>query len=255
MIFPQLEKLKVVFDLDLISGEEVFSKVVSSIKEFSDIPTFSVHGEEVDIITLKKMISAKKSWPSGVVSCGFGFRFGVVKALEHCFLIIEELEPHKPVSWDTWAAPFLSSLGFIQAWVSNIEYEHWQNAEDPLEYESFGRDHSLLPKRSNGLPPPLEQLEIDTSNNPGRVELRKGYIEAVGATMWLSKLLVSNLKSNVFGLRDSGLCKVTDLGQVFKIEVQVRCFKSSTGEEAEIQNELRRSLFGVCLCSDQVSKW
>lgn len=39
--------------------------------------------------------------------------------------------------------------------------------------------------RSNGLPPPLEQLVVDTSGNPGRRVLREGFVEAVGAVMWL----------------------------------------------------------------------
>lgn len=39
--------------------------------------------------------------------------------------------------------------------------------------------------KSNQLPPPLEDMIVDTSENPGRRVLRVGYVEAVGHLMWL----------------------------------------------------------------------
>src|SRR5690606_3246620 len=69
--------------------------------------------------------------------------------------------------------------------IYDVEYDYWQNAKDPLQYEAVGRDYSHLPMRSNGLPPPVERMEIDTSENPGRWIFREGYIEAVGSVMWL----------------------------------------------------------------------
>jgi hypothetical protein len=35
-------------------------------------------------------------------------------------------------------------------------------------YELNGKDFSSLPLKSNGLPPPLEESEVDISKNPGR---------------------------------------------------------------------------------------
>jgi hypothetical protein len=83
-------------------------------------------------------------------------------------------------SWSTDKA-------FRNARLFDEEYDFWQNAEDPLQYEVRGRSYKGLPMRPNGLPPPVEQLVIDTSRNPGRRVLRDGFIEAVGCPMWLGE--------------------------------------------------------------------
>ena len=118
---------------------------------------------------------------------GLLFLVGRIPAMRQGFVLIEEKIPGAAHSWDSWVSPFLDELGFVQAWVSDVEYDHGQNASDPIEYTAVGRDYSHLPLKSNGLPFPLEQQVIDTSANPGRWTMRIGYIEAIGSTMWLGK--------------------------------------------------------------------
>ncbi|WP_240791765.1 MULTISPECIES: hypothetical protein [Pseudomonas] len=99
----------------------------------------------------------------------------------YCFLVLEELEGHDNAELQEELAPIFGVQGFIQAWVSDIDYDFWQNATDPLEYECAGRSLFGLPMKSNGLPPPLDQMEIDTSGNPGRNVLGKGILRRLAA--------------------------------------------------------------------------
>ena len=88
--------------------------------------------------------------------------------------------------WEVvWVKEFANMAPLISARLFNKEYEHWQNAEDLLEYEARGRSMEGLTMKSNDLPPPLNQTIVDTSRNPGRRILQNGYIEAIGHRMWL----------------------------------------------------------------------
>ena len=75
--------------------------------------------------------------------------------------------------------------GLVLARAHDVQYDHWQNAKDPLVYQAAGRSIVGLPMKSNGLPFPLEQQVVDTSRHPGRRVLRQGYVEAIGHRMWL----------------------------------------------------------------------
>lgn len=144
-----------------------------------------------------------------------------------------------------WLEPFLDE-GFRQARLFDEEYDFWQNAEDPLEYRTEGRSYEGLPMRSNGLPPPLEQMVIDTSRNPGRRVLRRGFIEAVGCPMWLGQ----DFWSITGGSRDTVCaqgwlhCETLPNG-VARIKAAQAPFSTAEGEQGEIQERLRRTLYPV----------
>uniref|UniRef100_A0A173H0F5 Uncharacterized protein n=1 Tax=Pandoraea faecigallinarum TaxID=656179 RepID=A0A173H0F5_9BURK len=118
-----------------------------------------------------------------LVSQQFVFQYGVAASFGHCFIQVEERYPGVAREWEEWLGSFTARKGFVQAWVSDSEYNRWQNVTDPYEYELAGRDCSNLRKRSNGLPPPLEMEIVDVSINPGRWVLRSGYVEAIGSRM------------------------------------------------------------------------
>ncbi|MFV3404172.1 hypothetical protein ACNFIC_09460 [Pseudomonas sp. NY15463] len=241
-----MKRFKFVFDIDSISGlqmlvlvEQVLSKLFSPVE-------FFLQGTKIDVKKLEKEILKKKSWPSGLVSGGYGLRFGLLPAMGYCFLVLEELEGHDNAELQEELGPILGVQGFIQAWASDIDYDFWQNATDPLEFECAGRSLFGLPMKSNGLPPPLDQMEIDTSGNPGRNVLRQGYIEAIGSTMWLGSLFWERVgvdKRSCVSLLESQGVKVYEGVKFFKVVTSDKIFSDdSTMEE---QHALRQILFGL----------
>lgn len=169
------------------------------------------------------------------------FRYANVGNCDLSFLLIEECV----LSLDdcrNWIKPFLKFDSFIQARVYDREYEYWQNATDPLEYEAAGKLHEHLSKKSNELPPPLEQMVIDTSNNPGRRVLRDGYVEAVGSVMWLGEPFwqVTGVDKKVV-LGETWLMCKQEVNGVLSLRIAAsRAFDNKT---TEIQDRLRALLF------------
>ncbi|CZT28696.1 hypothetical protein [Pseudomonas cerasi] len=241
-----MKRFKFVFDAESISGLQMLAMVEKVLNRFSFPLGFFLHGVKIDIKTLEKKILKKKSWPSGLVSGGFELRFGLLPALDYCFLVLEELESHNNTVLEDEIGPILGVAGFIQGWVSDVEYDFWQNATDPLEYECMGRSLSNLQMKSNGLPPPLGQMEVDISGNPGRNVLRQGYIEAIGSTMWLGDLFWERVgidKFSSISLLESQEFKVYECGGVFKVVTSDKVF--SDDSNLEKQRALRKILFGL----------
>ncbi|WP_404478523.1 hypothetical protein [Novosphingobium sp. BL-52-GroH] len=168
---------------------------------------------------------------------------GFVPSLNQGFVLIEEEESGAARSWDVWVEPFLSEPSFVEAWVSDAEYDYWQNASDPLEFEAAGKSVDQLPLVSNGLPAPLDQMIVDTSSNPGRWIMRDGYIEAVGSTMWLGEKFFECVgkEGNGTGLDDDVLSISSPKHGILKIENKSGPFINV--ESSTIQNYLRSALY------------
>lgn len=118
---------------------------------------------------------------------GLSFQFGSIRRFHHALVHLQEKVHGVSGSWENWLDPFLRSEAFIQAWVSDVEFDHWQNAKD-LSFFTDRKDKlAAVEIISNNLPPPLTKDIVDISNNPGRRVLKQGYVECVGLSMWLSK--------------------------------------------------------------------
>lgn len=222
---------------------QVLRAIVGVLRQF-DITEFNVRGESISIESYLKKVEKQGKWSEPVEAGGLSFRFGHVVAMKHSFLSIEEVSAGSARNWSVWIEPFLMSGDFVQAWVSDVDYDYWQNARSPAQYVDAGRDYSKLPTKSNGLPPPLEQIEIDISGNPGRWELRFGYVEAVGAVMWLGlpfwECFAENRKK---ALLEEGWINVQSIGgDVIKLIVCDHCFFDETTSDK--QNKLRAVLYG-----------
>jgi hypothetical protein len=168
---------------------------------------------------------------------------GDIPGWRQSFIIVEEKSPGAAFSWDQWVAPFLGWPNFVQAWVTDVEYNHWQNASDPNEYKVVGRDMSGLKMKSNDMPPPLKQLIVDTSENPGRWEFRRGYIEAIGSTMWIGEKLWQIIGENRESeLRALNWLRLTEPQKgVLRVASDVNFTDASTAAE---QNALRAAIYG-----------
>jgi hypothetical protein len=136
------------------------------------------------------------------------------------------------------------------AWVVDVDYHHWQNASDPLQYRAVGKPYAHLPMKSNGLPYPLEQMIIDISANPGRWRLRNGYHEVVAAVMWLGNAFWKLTEADRTKIENADWLKVSNsISSVIKVQSADKCFTTADGEEGELQDRLRLLLFG-----DRISK-
>lgn len=146
---------------------------------------------------------------------------------------------------DLWVETLAAVNMLIQAFLVNRVYDYWQNATDPLEYETRQRQYDHLPMKSNGLPPPLDQMVIDVSGNPGRWSLRNGYLEAVSNPIWLgdrfwalagvdrASVLRSDVWLHVRQLDDGLVCLHSHDGQ----------FESDDDVQGPLQNRIRSLLY------------
>jgi hypothetical protein len=148
-----------------------------------------------------------------------------------------------------WLSAMLVDERFVQARVYDYFFDKWQNATDPLEFEGSGINHLKLPLTSNGLPFPLTQTIVDISRNPGRKTLRVGYIESVGAKMWLTERFLERTGASIEGL--SKIASVVLVNGVYEVSAQAEPFTSATGAEARLQDALRAELYPYLSRSDE----
>jgi hypothetical protein len=100
-----------------------------------------------------------------------------------------------------------------------------------------------LPMKSNDLPPPLDQMIVDTSRNPGRRILRDGYVEAIGHRMWLGPEFFRRVPGvSREAVLSTPWLKVTERPDgILELVAQDEPFVDDS--TADLQNRLRRLLF------------
>ena len=225
-----------------LTAIEMLETILSVLRALQLDEKFQVHGVSTQLTKLLTL--ARNNGRLGEIETStLIFNYGAVANAELCHLIITEKVPGAAIDWERWASPFVASPYFVQGWVVDVEYDEWQNAEDPLLYTGEKRDYSSLPMRSNGLPPPLEQMVIDISNNPGRREFRLGYMEAVGSVMWLSELFWRYVgldhKARLTDFSLATLMQVTD--DVIRLSVSKASFTDESTRD--LQDQLRDVLY------------
>lgn len=227
-----------------VSDIDVLRMIIAKMKDLKIPDRFYTDAGRFSSAQIQEEIASTGKWRSSLKTENLAFRFGHVSVMEHSFLIIEELVNDAAISWDDWVLPFLKFGEFTQAWISDVGYDFWQNATDPLQYKAAGRDYSHLKTVSNNLPPPLEQKIIDISQNPGRWILRRGYVEAIGATMWLGDAFWNRIGED----RKSWVVKskiidttLLETG-IMRLQARIGCFTNE--DTKKVQEELRFVLYG-----------
>jgi len=173
-----------------------------------------------------------------------GFEIHLTSVRNHHFngLSIKSDQP-LGANWDKWLFELLNEH-FVFAWVADAEYDFWQNAADPLQFRAHGRPWEHLPKTSNGLPPPLERIVVDISQNPGRRTLRRGFIEAVGSQMWLGERFWGLTGAEKQHVMSAPFLRSTEIAPgILRIESSINCFTTDQGQIGNLQRELRELLF------------
>jgi hypothetical protein len=227
------------------SSIDALQSIVNSMCQFGMVTEFIQYQPKPVHYSAERYLNRIKKGKhfTPVQAGGLEFSFGKVPVHNHSFLSIKEVKAGSAVSWEAWLAPYFGVDGFIQARVVDVDYDYWQNAKDPLEYQVEGRSYSHLPMKSNGLPPPVEQMEIDISNNPGRWVIRSDYREAIGSTMWLSPLFwqKTGTDNKEAELIANGF-EVQHLeNDIIKVIAAESCFCDETTES--VQRKLRSVLF------------
>lgn len=237
-------KLECTFTLDGVSAKAVWLTLSSARSDVLKPDLLcDLNGNAIKVRDVASAIETRGK-PHFTVECEAGiYHFAPLGSYDQSFLQISgSISSVKDA--EEWIAPFLSYPEFLQARLYDEKYEFWQNAKDPLQYEVRKRTYDHLPKKSNGLPPPLEQLEIDISNNPGRRIIRVGFIEAVGALMWLSPEFMNRVGLSADDVRSEPWLDVQDLTSgTLKIQAQDKVFTAGDGDEGARQNGLRDLLF------------
>ena len=97
--------------------------------------------------------------------------------------------------------------------------------------------------KSNGRPFPLEREVIDVSGNPGRRIFIEEYIEGVGSTMWIGERFWNISGQSKKDFLTQNKFSIEQNENYLKVTAYDKTFISSDGEEAIIQNRLRKLLF------------
>ena len=238
------EQLTIVYKLDTFAVELALEGIQAVLTGHGlPLQGFRLYGEPVNLTEALARLKRAKRKTFNIVGGGFEFDLSCVRNFQLDFLAIKAAGDQCP-AWDKWAAWFVGNPNFVMAWLADVEYEHWQNAHDPLQYTAVGKPYEHLPKKSNELPPPLEQTIIDISGNPGRRLLRAGYYEVVGAVMWLGEPFWQLTKANKVEVeRSQWLQPSKPQPTVVRIEASAKCFTTAEGASGELQRALRTLLF------------
>jgi hypothetical protein len=239
-----VEELTIVFKHATLDAQFALKAIQAELGE-RHVPSA---GFELD----EKPVNLAEVWPRlkragrntfNLVGRGFVFDLGSVRNYQLEFLGVKATGEHLS-AWDKWIAGFINNPNFVMGWLADVDYEYWQNAHDLLQYTAVGKPHEHLPKKSNGLPPPLEQTIVDTSSNPGRRLLRTGYYEVVGAVMWLGESFWQLTKADKGAVEQAEWLRVSyPVPNVVRIEASLKCFTTAEGTSGELQRKLRTLLF------------
>lgn len=214
----------------------VFKENFQDAKKVWDCISPLMVSEKVDIFDFKKNHLTKNKVRMLITSDfnvefdGYEIDFTYIANSKINILIIKNIEIGFN-ELESILMPLFKSSYFLQGRVYDEDYDIWQNMDDVSYYEINGRNHSMLPKKSNRLPYPLERTIIDTSSNPGRYIFRNGYIEFIGSVMWFSKELLDLLQSDIKGLKEHSFIGLEDCNSYIKIIAHDQLFFENDGSE------------------------
>lgn len=237
------QELGFIYSLGKIKAIEALKLILSKLEKDSAVAIF--YDEEVKFDNIENVVMHHSG---AAFNFGFGdykFRFGTVANGAHCYLYINKIKKTNFLEWQEWVNLFYNETPFLMAYILDEEYSTWQNAADKLIYNASNKSYKGLPLKSNGLPYPVEQEIIDISGNPCRRIIKLGYVEVIGAQMWLGDGFwkVSPLsKSEVIdNLENSGIKFQNN--DLLYIEADAQPFVEASSKE--LQHSLRKAIFNT----------
>lgn len=234
-------ELTVVFDHESVDRDSAWESIASYLRAHGlDEAAYEISDELVAFEEIARLLKQRGRPYFGIKGKLLEFDLTVVGTYRHDAIRITGAPD---ADWDGWVKQLKDVGRFVQAVVVNREYDFWQNAEDPLQYQTRGRSCEGLPMKSNGLPFPLEQQVVDTSENPGRRVLHEGFIEAIGSPMWLGDRFWELTGASKNAIPRDGVV-VEEGDGLTKV-----CIGEAITEQTDqgIQEALRKSLFPECV--------
>lgn len=236
-----MQRIEIIYELGSQEPTQLWGKIADILDNMGDRDPLTLYGKKVNTLKLLAEIKKLRGKAFHIENDFFVFHMATVTNFEQILLQIESKQSTGDW-WCCWVDEFIKLKGFIQAWIVDSEFNYWQNASDPIEYESRGKSYEGLPMKSNGLPPPLEQLEIDTSNNVGLRKLCDGYVEAIGAKMWFSDRFLSLIGKNIERIASISGANIEQLGNgVYSLKMSTELFVNESSLEE--QKKLREALY------------
>lgn len=237
-----MQKLEFIYSFGSQESIKIWETLQPILGKREGSDSLLLYGKKIKASKISVELKKLKGKAFNIESEQFAFHLTTVTNYQHIALQIEAKTVHEKEWWFEWVNELVRFDGFVQAWLVDSEFDYWQNATDPIEYESKGESYDGLPMKSNGLPPPLEQLEIDTTQNPGLRKLCDGYVEAVGAHMWLSESFLNIVCKDVEDIKNATEVSVVSIApNIFHISCSVGLFKDSTTQRE--QKGLRTALY------------
>lgn len=236
-----MQRIEIIYELGSQEPSKIWEKIAHLLESISDQSALSLYGKKVKLTKLPAEIKKLKGKGFNIESDSFAFHMATVTNYEQILLQIDSKQSLNNW-WSIWINEFANLKGFVQAWLVDVEFNYWQNASDPIEYESKGRSYEGLPMKSNGLPPPLEQLEIDTSSNAGLRKLCDGHVQAIGAKMWLSDKFLNLTGKDIESIANIAAANIEQLESgVYKLKMSTELFVDESSLEE--QKKLREALY------------
>ncbi len=238
--------LELVLGLERMPALVVWDRLYSSHRRFLDgVREVKLDGRECMARDVARGIERSRQRHFGVIWNGCTLDYSHVANSDLSFVSAEGCVRDEEDA-ERWLVPFVGGDEFRQARLYDADYEFWQNAADPLQYRARGRSYEGLPMRPNGLPPPLDQMVIDISRNPGRRVLRRGFVEAVGCPMWLGESFwrITGASREVVCAEDWLRCE-TWCGSVVRLRPEGAPFETGEGRLGAVQERLRNLLYAT----------
>ncbi len=179
--------IEIVLEIDKLSSKEALVLIIKEMSKRGILSGLNIKGKNITPDELINRVNNFGEWSFEVSAAGLSFQFGSLRRFDLVLVHLQEQVPGASGGWKNWLEPFLWSESFVQAWVSDVEFDHWQNAKDLSFYTDRKDKLAEVKIISNNLPPPLTRDIVDVSNNPGRRVLKQGYVECVGLSMWLGR--------------------------------------------------------------------
>ena len=238
-----MERIEFVFSFGSVDAADIW-KAIELVLSQNGLAqnTATFYGREYEFSSIISEIDRQNKKAFNIEMRNLSFLFSSIIKYRQCLLQITVKEEISRDWWLLWVDSLVSIGGFTQAWLVDVEFDFWQNAEDPIEYKAKEKSLTGLPMISNGLPPPLEQHVIDVSKNLGRRKVCDQYVEAIGSYMWVTSKFFELIGRNKEDIESSSDISIEGVGgDVHCISVGTDLFRDSTTEV--LQRALRDSLY------------